>query len=121
MPDTDEAVFYYLRSNQYFQDNDAVTFKLGNVGWVEMKTPVFPAGKYEMWAKAQKYNGRGKGRLMLDGNILEDRDFSSGGAETNGYKIKEITFTEQVSHTFRLTALRSGNIDLDQFYFKPIK
>lgn len=42
-----------------------------------------------MWAKAQKYNGRGKGRLMLDGNILEDRDFSSGGAETNGYKIKE--------------------------------
>lgn len=58
---------------------------------------------------------------MLDGNILEDRDFSSGGAETNGYKIKEITFTEQVSHTFRLTALRSGNIDLDQFYFKPIK
>lgn len=121
VPDTDEAVFYYLRSLQYFQDNDAVTFKLGNVGWVEMKTPVFPAGKYEMWAKAQKYNGRGKGRLMLDGNILEDRDFASGGAETNGYKIKEITFTEQVSHTFRLTALRSGAINLDQFYFKPIK
>ena len=118
VPDDDNAVRYYLRSLQWFQDDDAVTMALGNVGWAEFDMPVIAKGKYKVSIKYLGYNARGTGRFYFDG-----MPFGGDFAFTSNYSkdLGEITFPEQTSHVFKIVVVKKGDMEIDQFIFKPVK
>lgn len=118
VPDDDNAVRYYLRSLQWFQDDDAVTMSLGNVGWAEFDMPVIAKGKYKVSIKYLGYNARGTGRFYFDG-----MPFGGDFAFTSNYSkdLGEITFPEQTSHVFKIVVVKKGDMEIDQFIFKPVK
>lgn len=118
IPDDDAAVSYYLRAFQTFEYDDAVTMSLGNVGWAEFDTPVIAKGKYSVTIKYQGYNKRGKGRFYFDGKLFCDLDF---GITQYTKELGTIEFPEQTTHTFRIAVVRNGEMDIDQFIFKPVK
>lgn len=118
VPDDNNAVRYYLRAYQWFQDDDAVTMSLGNVGWAEFDMPVIAKGKYKVSIKYLGYNARGTGRFYFDG-----MPFGSDFAFTSNYSkdLGEITFPEQTSHVFKIVVVKKGDMEIDQFIFKPVK
>lgn len=117
IPDDNDAVRYYLRANQWFEYNDAISMSLGFVGWVEYRTPVIAKGKYKITMKYLGYNARGTGRFYFDGIPFAEWAFTSGYTK----EIGTIEFSEQSSHVFKVVVVKKGDMEIDQLIFKPVK
>ncbi len=119
VPDDDAALRYYLRSGQYFYENDAVSMSLGYVGWAQFKMPVIAKGKYKVTLHSIRYDSRGTAKLAIDNQIISaSLNFASGSYTAD---IGTVEFSEQSSHLFKITALKKGDIDIDCLVFTPVK
>ncbi len=80
--------------------------------------PVIAKGKYKVSIKYLGYNARGTGRFYFDG-----MPFGGDFAFTSNYTkdLGEITFPEQTSHVFKIVVVKKGDMEIDQFIFKPVK
>ena len=119
VPDDDEALRYYLRSGQWFYENDAVSMSLGYVGWAQFTTPVIAKGKYKITLHSIRYDSRGTAKLTIDNQVIQaSLSFASGSYTAD---IGTVEFAEQSSHIFKITALKKGDIDIDCLIFTPVK
>lgn len=119
VPDDDAALKYYLRSGQWFYENDAVSMSLGYVGWAQFTTPVIAKGKYKITLHSIRYDARGTAKLTIDNQVIKaSQSFASGSYVDN---IGTVEFAEQASHVFKVTALKKGDIDIDCLVFTPVK
>ena len=119
VPDDDAALRYYLRTGQYFYEDDAVSMSLGYVGWAQFKTPVIAKGKYKITLHSIRFDSRGTAKLVIDNQIIQaSLSFATGSYTAD---IGTVEFSEQSSHIFKITALKKGDIDIDCLVFTPVK
>lgn len=111
-PSGSEANFLYA---------DQLAVNTGNIGWIEINTPVIIKGKYKLKIRTPIGPTRGTYQVFFDGEKAGSPLVAEGGYSNKTHELGDFEFRETKKHVVRLASVKSGIIELDFIMFEPIK
>lgn len=111
-PSGSEANFLYA---------DQLAVNTGNIGWIEINTPVIVKGKYKLKVRTPIGPSRGTYQVFFDGEKAGSPLVAEGGYSNKTHELGDFEFRETQKHVIRLSSVKSGIIELDFMMFEPIK
>lgn len=111
-PSGSEANFLYA---------DQLAVNTGNIGWIEINTPVIVKGKYKLKIRTPIGPSRGTYQVFFDGEKAGSPVVAEGGYSNKTHELGDFEFKETKKHVVRLASVKSGIIELDFMMFEPIK
>lgn len=123
IPETKAEVWYhseYVGDGRYLY-SDALYWNMGDIGWLEVDTPVLPAGTYTFTIeKSNDADYGGKCNVLWDDVAMgNDRNFVNGD---NVGSWGNRTLLSEETHTVRFTVGSTGGIcGFDRITFVPVE
>ena len=108
-------------SDANFLYADQLAVNTGNIGWIEINTPVIIKGKYKLKIRTPIGPTRGTYQVFFDGEKAGSPLVAEGGYSNKTHELGDFEFRETKKHVVRLASVKSGIIELDFIMFEPIK
>lgn len=129
IPEGGGTVQYHRRTgwSAALDYSDIVQSNLGAIGWVEFDLPAIVKGKYRVTINNHHAPTRGAYQFSFDPkngdsgkNIGAPVDFHNTGYAGKKTTLGIVNFTENSTHVFRATVVKSGLMELDYILFEPV-